>query len=133
MKDWVDRVFAYGYRGAGNTYRYGDSALAGKRAMLSVTVGGPADDYGLRGINGPLEHVLFPITHGNLFFPGMDVLPTFAVYATGKLDELAVVAAKRALTARLRPRAGRLCGSRRSPYPRHTQCRQYQPPRRSAR
>jgi len=105
LKGWVDRVFAfgfaYGYRGAGNTYRYGDGALAGKRAMLSVTAGGPAEDFGPRGINGPLEHVLFPITHGTLFFPGMDVLPTFAVYGSGHLDEAGVVAAKRALAGRV--------------------------------
>jgi NAD(P)H dehydrogenase (quinone) len=105
LKGWVDRVFAYGfaygYRGAGNAHRYGEGALAGKRAVLSVTVGGPEEDYGPRGINGPLEHVLFPITHGNLFFAGMDVLPTFAVYAAGKLNELAVVAARRALVDRI--------------------------------
>jgi NAD(P)H dehydrogenase (quinone) len=105
LKGWVDRVFAYGfaygYRGAGNTYRYGEGALAGKRAMLSVTVGGPAEDYGPRGINGPLEHLLFPITHGTLFFPGMDVLPTFAVYGAGNLDEHRVARAKQALVERL--------------------------------
>lgn len=105
LKGWFDRVyaygFAYGYRGAGNTHRYGEGALAGKRAMLSVTVGGPAADYGPRGINGPLEHVLFPITHGALFFPGMDVLPTYAFYGASKPDELGVVAAKRGLVQRL--------------------------------
>lgn len=105
LKGWVDRVFAfgfaYGYRGAGNTYRYGEGALAGKRAMLSVTVGGPEVDYGPRGINGPLEQLLFPITHGTLFFPGMDVLPTFAMYGTGNPGEAAVAAAKQALVQRI--------------------------------
>jgi NAD(P)H dehydrogenase (quinone) len=105
LKGWVDRVFAfkfaYGYKDAGNTYRYGDGALAGKRALLSVTAGGPEVDYGLRGINGPLEQLLFPITHGTLFFPGLDVLPTFEVYGTGKIDEAGVEAAKRALETRL--------------------------------
>jgi NAD(P)H dehydrogenase (quinone) len=66
-----------------------------------VTVGGPEVDYGLRGINGPLEHLLFPITHGTLFFAGMDVLPTFAVYGTVRIDEASVEAAKRALEQRL--------------------------------
>nr|WP_276584011.1 NAD(P)H-dependent oxidoreductase [Pseudomonas sp. RIT-PI-AD] len=84
MKGWVDRVWAYGlaygYEGAGNAYRYGDGGFAGKRALLAVSVGGPAIDYSPRGINGPLEQLLFPITHGTLFFPGMQVLPTFAVY-----------------------------------------------------
>ena len=105
LKGWVDRVFAYkfayGYKNAGNTYRYGDGALAGKRTLLSVTVGGPEVDYGPRGINGPLEHLLFPITHGTLFFPGIDVLPTFAVYGTASIDEASLEAAKRALERRM--------------------------------
>src|SRR5689334_10540750 len=71
LKGWVDRVFAYGfaygYKSEGNRYRYGDGGLKGKRAMLSVVVGGPAADYGPRGINGQIEQLLFPITHGTLF------------------------------------------------------------------
>jgi NAD(P)H dehydrogenase (quinone) len=90
MKGWIDRVWAfglaYGYQGAGNAYRYGEGGLAGKRAMLAVTVGGPAIDYAPRGINGPLEQLLFPITHGSLFFPGMEVLPTFAAYDAVRID-----------------------------------------------
>lgn len=89
LKGWVDRVWAhglaYGYKSAGNRYRYGDGAFKGKRALLSVTVGGPAEDYSPRGINGPLEQLLFPITHGTLFFPGMEVLPTHAVYGAESL------------------------------------------------
>jgi len=90
MKGWVDRVWAYGlaygYRDAGNRYRYGEGGFAGKRALLGVAVGGPAIDYGPRGINGPLDQLLFPITHGTLFFPGMQVLPTFAVYDAVRID-----------------------------------------------
>jgi len=90
MKGWVDRVWAYGlaygYQGAGNTYRYGEGGLAGKRALLAVSVGGPAEDYSPRGINGPLDELLFPITHGTLFFPGMQVLPSFAVYGTARIN-----------------------------------------------
>ena len=91
LKGWIDRVyaygFAYGYKGEGNRYRYGDGILKGKRALLSVMVGGPETDYSPRGINGPLEELLFPITHGALFFPGMDVLRTHAVYGTGNLSK----------------------------------------------
>src|SRR5207245_9054974 len=93
--------FAYGYKDAGNTYRYGDGALSGKRALLSVTVGGPEADYGPRGINGPLEHLLFPITHGTLFFAGIDVLRTSAVYGTVRIDKTGVEAAKRELEQRM--------------------------------
>lgn len=105
MKGWIERVFAYGlaygYQGAGNTHRYGEGGLAGKRAMLSVTTGGPADDYAARGINGQLEELLFPITHGTLFYPGMQVLPTHAVHGAGRIDGAGVAAAKASLAARL--------------------------------
>ena len=105
LKGWVDRVFAYGlaygFKGAGNRHRYGDGGFKGKRALLAVTVGGPAEDYSPRGINGPLEQLLFPITHGTLFFPGMDVLPTYAVYGTGCIAAAEVTAAKTAWRSRL--------------------------------
>lgn len=106
MKGWIDRVWAYGlaygYRGAGNAHRYGEGGLAGKRALLAVSAGGPAIDYSPRGINGPLEQLLFPITHGTLFFPGMQVLPTFAVYGAAGIDAGGVAEATRAWRQRLR-------------------------------
>jgi NAD(P)H dehydrogenase (quinone) len=105
LKGWVDRVFAYGlaygYKGEGNRYRYGDGGLKGRRALLSVTLGGPAADYSPRGINGPLDQLLFPITHGMLFFAGMDVLPTYAVYGTGSLTAAGVDAARQAWRSRV--------------------------------
>lgn len=105
MKGWLDRVWAfglaYGYKNAGNAYRYGDGAFKGKRAILSVSVGGAAKDYAPRGINGPLEQLLFPITHGSLYFPGFDVLPTFAVYGTGGLTAAGATAAKEAWRTRV--------------------------------
>lgn len=105
LKGWFDRVyaygFAYGYRNAGNRYRYGDGVFAGKRALLSVMVGGPQSDYSPRGINGPLDELLFPVTHGTLFFPGFEVLPTHAIYGAGKLDQAATTAAIAAWQLRL--------------------------------
>jgi NAD(P)H dehydrogenase (quinone) len=105
MKGWVDRVWAYGlaygYLGAGNAHRYGEGGFAGKRALLAVAVGGSAADYSARGINGPLEQLLFPITHGTLFFPGMQVLPTFAVYGAGGIDAPGMAEAAGAWRGRL--------------------------------
>jgi NAD(P)H dehydrogenase (quinone) len=105
MKGWMDRVWAYGlaygYKNAGNKYRYGDGAFKGKRALLCVAVGGPAKDYSPRGINGPLEQLLFPITHGSLYFPGFDVLPTHAVYGTGGIDAHGVAQALAGWRSRL--------------------------------
>jgi NAD(P)H dehydrogenase (quinone) len=106
MKGWIERVFAYGlaygYRNEGNHYRYGEGGLHGKRALLSVTTGGPALDYAPRGINGQLDELLFPITHGTLFFPGMEVLPTYAIHDAHRLGSEGVERAVAGLRARIR-------------------------------
>lgn len=105
LKGWVERVFAfglaYGYKDEGNRYRYGEGGLKGKRAILSVAVGGPEKDYSPRGINGPLEQLLFHVTHGMLFFPGMDVLPTHALYGADRMTAADVDVAKIAWSSRL--------------------------------
>ena len=94
LKGWVERVYAYGFAyGVGEHSdrhwgdRYGEGSLAGKRAMLVVTTGGWEPHYGPRGINGPIDDILFPIQHGVLFYPGFDVLPPFLVYRTSRMDE----------------------------------------------
>lgn len=86
MKSWIERVFVwgfgFGYKDGTSNYRFGDGALKGKRALVEVQTGGGAANYGPRGINGPVEQLLFPLTHGALFYAGMDVLPTHAVHST---------------------------------------------------
>jgi NAD(P)H dehydrogenase (quinone) len=67
--------------------RYGEGAMSGKRAMLVVTTGGWASHYGPRGINGPIDDLLFPIQHGILFYPGFEVLPAHVIYRTGRVDQ----------------------------------------------
>ncbi|MGN6528830.1 MAG: NAD(P)H-dependent oxidoreductase [Burkholderiaceae bacterium] len=93
LKGWVDRVYAYGFGyGVGEHSdrrwgdRYGQGTLAGKRAMLVVTAGGWKSHYGPRGINGPIDDLLFPIQHGILYYPGFDVLPPFLAFRTGRMD-----------------------------------------------
>ncbi|MCX5543011.1 MULTISPECIES: NAD(P)H-dependent oxidoreductase [Paraburkholderia] len=108
LKGWVERVFAYGFAyGVGEHSdvrwgnRYGEGTLAGKRAMLVVTMGGWASHYGPRGVNGPIDDILFPIHHGVLYYPGYDVLPPFLVYRTGRMDEVRYAQTRDALGARL--------------------------------
>lgn len=94
MKGWVERVFSLGFGyGVGEHNetrwgdRYGEGSMAGKRAMLVVTVGGWPEHYGPRAINGPIDDLLFPINHGTLFYPGFDVLPAHIIYRSSEMDE----------------------------------------------
>jgi NAD(P)H dehydrogenase (quinone) len=109
LKGWVDRVYAYGFAygvGAHNETRwgdrYGEGTLAGKRAMLVVTAGGWETHYGPRGINGPIDDLLFPIQHGVLFYPGYAVLPPFVVYRADGLTESGFAVTAEGLRARMR-------------------------------
>jgi NAD(P)H dehydrogenase (quinone) len=55
--------------------------------MLAVTIGGREPHYSERGVNGRIEDILWPIQHGMLFYPGMDVLPPFTIYQSNRLSE----------------------------------------------
>ncbi|AEF45563.1 Ribosyldihydronicotinamide dehydrogenase (quinone) [Serratia sp. AS12] len=108
LKGWVERVYAYGFAyGVGEHSdahwgdRYGEGTLVGKRAMLMVTAGGWETHYGPRGINGPMDDILFPIQHGILHYPGFDVLPPFVIYRTDKIDSARFAAACEVLGQRL--------------------------------
>ncbi len=99
MKGWFDRVYANGFAygvGEHNDHhwgdRYGEGTLAGKRAMLVVTTGGWESHYAPRGINGPIEDLLFPIQHGMLFYPGFSVLPPLVLYRVQKSRRNAMLA-----------------------------------------
>ncbi|WP_371589414.1 NAD(P)H-dependent oxidoreductase [Streptomyces virginiae] len=101
LKGWVDRVFTYRFAyGVGEHSdtkygeRFGEGTLAGRRALLSVTVGGPRSHYSARGINGPIDDLLFPIHHGILYYPGIEPLPPFVLHGTDRMtaEEYAVAA-----------------------------------------
>lgn len=94
LKGWFERVYAYGFaygvgKHSGERWgdRYGEGKLMGRRAMLSVTVGGRLPQYIERGVNGSIDDLLFPVHHGILWYPGMDVLPPFIVYQADRLTK----------------------------------------------
>ncbi|MFV3415972.1 NAD(P)H-dependent oxidoreductase [Pseudomonas nitroreducens] len=108
LKGWVERVYAYGFAyGVGEHSdarwgdRYGEGNLAGKRAMLVVTTGGWESHYSARGINGPIDDLLFPIHHGVLHYPGFEVLPPYLVYRTSRVDAERYAQIERELGERL--------------------------------
>lgn len=75
VKGWMDRVFVPGFTyGRGKWYETG--GLAGKRAMMSISVDAKASAYTARGRYGDLDVMLWPI-HTSLRFVGFDVLKPF--------------------------------------------------------
>ena len=79
LKGWVDRVFAVGFAYGGGQW-FDNGMFRGRRAMLSLTVGGPQTMYSATGLNGDINDVLFPIQHGMFAFVGFDVLPPFIAW-----------------------------------------------------
>ncbi|WP_285618334.1 NAD(P)H-dependent oxidoreductase [Kineosporia sp. NBRC 101677] len=86
LKGWFDRVltseFAYGDADPerGMPRRYGDGGLSGRKALVVVTAGEDARSVGPRGISGDLESLLFPITHGVLWYVGIETLGLHVVH-----------------------------------------------------
>lgn len=109
LKGWVDRVYSMGFAYGNGEHndkrwgdRYGEGKMMGKRAMVLVTVGGWREHYSGRGICGPIDDLLFPITHGMLYYVGFEVLPSFVIYQSDRADEAAFSAAANELRQRLR-------------------------------
>ena len=109
LKGWVDRVYAFGFAyGVGEQSekrwgdRYGEGTLSGKRAMLLVTTGGWEEHYSARGINGPIDDLLFPINHGILYYPGFDVLPPFVVHRVDRFNDASFTPVVERLRDRMR-------------------------------
>ncbi|MEH2422181.1 MAG: NAD(P)H-dependent oxidoreductase [Nostoc sp.] len=91
LKGWVDRVFITGAIYGGTDSRgariYNNGGLQGRKAMISVTLGGFAGMNSMSGINGDINQQLFPINHGVLYFAGMQVLPSFVAYAPAQVGQ----------------------------------------------
>jgi NAD(P)H dehydrogenase (quinone) len=109
LKGWVDRVFACGFAyGVGEHSdakwgdRFGEGSLAGKRGMVITTTGGWKEHYSPRGINGPMDDILFPIHHNILFYPGAAVLPHFVVHSADRLEMQDFSLIEEALRTRMR-------------------------------
>lgn len=93
LKGWFDRVFVMGFGYAINdpqhperALRYGDGHLKGKLAFSVITSGSSEASLGPRGIHGPLHQILFPLTHGTLWYAGMAVIPPMVTYLADWLE-----------------------------------------------
>jgi NAD(P)H dehydrogenase (quinone) len=86
LKGWVDRVFAVGRAYGGGRY-FDHGWLRGKRAMCSVTVGGPREAYSERGVYDEVEQILFPVHRGIFGFTGFSVIEPFVVYGLNRMSD----------------------------------------------
>ena len=96
LKGWIDRVFAKGFAYGitdpdhpGRTLRYGVGPPQGRRAQVLISTGSPQAAMGPRGINGPLEQILFPLLHGTLWYVGMEPLDPVAIHGADRMSATA--------------------------------------------
>ena len=88
LKGWADRVLVMGRIYGGGKW-YDDGVFSGKRAMLSLTTGGPQSIYSPTGLNGSMADILYPVNHGILRFTGFEVLPPFIAWAAAHVEDSA--------------------------------------------
>jgi len=79
LKGWIDRVLVSGTVYGGKRF-YDRGGLRGKRALVSVTLGGQEHMFGSEGVHGPLEGMLKHLLQGTLAYTGLDVLPPFVAW-----------------------------------------------------
>ena len=107
LKGWFDRLFVQGFAQGvldpvtGRARRYGDGGLVGRRALVITTVGANAATTGPRGIHGEVDEVLFPLTHGTLWYSGMTPVAPFVVNGAVALSGDEYADAAKRLTERL--------------------------------
>ncbi len=79
LKGWIDRVLISGVTYGGKRF-YDRGGLAGRKAMVTVTLGGRPHMFGENGVHGPLEDMLRPLLRGTLYYTGLSVLPPFVAW-----------------------------------------------------
>lgn len=85
LKGYVDKVFASSFAYGKNVW-YDNGKFTGKRAMLMCTTGAPEFMYRSESIQGDINEILYPITHGMFFFCGFQPLKSFVVYSPASVS-----------------------------------------------
>ncbi|MCA8299589.1 NAD(P)H-dependent oxidoreductase [Burkholderia sp. AU30198] len=74
LKGWVDRVMTRGFAYATGR-KYDTGMFKGRKAMISTTTGTASSLYEPDGVDGDINHLLWPIHNGIFKYLGFDVLP----------------------------------------------------------
>lgn len=88
LKGWIDRVFISGVTYGGRRF-YDRGGLTGKKAMVTLTLGGREHMLAEDGVHGPLEDMLRPLLRGTLYYVGLDVLPPFVAWHVPYVNDAA--------------------------------------------
>lgn len=86
LKGWIDRVMISGVFYGGKRI-YDRGGMCGKRALVSLTLGGREQMFGTTGIHGELHTLLRPLLQGSLAYCGFTVLPPFIAYHVPYIDD----------------------------------------------
>lgn len=86
LKGWVDRVFVMGAVFGGDFGLFKQAALAGRRAVVLATTGGPPETFADDGAFGSIDAFLFHVHRGMLEFVGYDTLEPVITYGPAHLD-----------------------------------------------
>ena len=79
LKGWIDRVLVSG-RTYGGMRFYENGGLAGKQALVSISLGGRPHMFGEKAIHGRLEDMLRHLLRGTLHYVGFEVMPPFVAW-----------------------------------------------------
>ncbi|HVY86843.1 MAG TPA: NAD(P)H-dependent oxidoreductase [Caulobacterales bacterium] len=86
LKGWFERVLAYGF-GYVDGRRFETGLFKGRRAMISVTTGGPLTRFTEGDVYGPIDDILLPVRRLTLEYMGYTVSEPFVAYAAPRLEE----------------------------------------------
>ena len=78
LKGWIDRTFLYG-KMYSQCRRYDKGPCAGKRVLLSVTLGASKSTYAHDGRNADIDLLLWPALF-TFYYVGFSPLPPFITY-----------------------------------------------------
>ncbi len=100
LKGWLERVLAYGFAYVDGR-RFDTGLFRGRRALLSVTTGGPIARFSEGDVYGEIDKVLWQTKRLALEYMGYEVEEPFVAYAAPRVDESQLAAYLDELVARV--------------------------------
>lgn len=87
MRGWFERVYTFDYVFGKDIPRFGEGPMKGKKAMVVMTAGAYEKNFTPRSVDGPMDDLLWPITHNLLFGAGFDVIPSHITYKVDRATQ----------------------------------------------